>query len=207
MASAGDIIQIRVTSVYQLQEMVAVFAYEVLNAGTAPSVEDCLSEFKDTVWDAVRAAQVPRVITTGFTAINGMDNSEFEIEAVGSVGNSDITSGSDLPPIVSAALRSGSGGPGTRYTYHWVSGFKSGALDGEGGHWTATMQFKLNTIALAMGANLEGAVGIYAPVQIPSFVLGVIPTVNRNLQGTWVYNTYPASRRSRMNYEWEAAAP
>lgn len=203
MASVGDVVQIKVFQTCLDQLLVNSFYYRI-DAGASPSVDDLLSAFKDDVWDVVRALVTAANVTTKYEAINGMDNAEFEVEEVTTPGTN-AGGGAVLPAQIAAVFRSPNAGPGTRYSYRAFSGFTSSQLEGTGGTWDNTQLDELDAVCVALGAILEGANGLYTPVQLTGgFRLGTPPDVGRTVVGNWLYNYVPGGRRTRQSYNWTA---
>lgn len=198
----GDIFQIRVHQTFHGEEAMNVFYYECLSGGLDAS-EDVYSEFADVVWDVVRAMQSARVITRRFEVINGMNNLDFFYVDVSSEG--DYDTGLDIPPQGAIGFRSPSGGPGTRYSYKRFVGAMTGMLASTGFPiWNeGVREGIMRNVCIALGANLEGASGLYQPIQITGgFQIGTPPVEGHELVGTWSLNEWMSTQRTRAAFSW-----
>lgn len=195
----GNIFSVRIEGSYQFQStMLTMFYQQATAGGDAP---DLAAAIRDHFYPVFRPLMVAGAFFQNVFVINGNDNTDFANLLDSQPGtNAGAIEG---PAFIAYAFRSPYAGPGTRYSYHRLWGWPPGTLTTLGGGFNAATQALLDTAAGALGTAVEGSLGAYDPVQIGGgFILGVPPTLNHLLLGTWNYNFGPSTQKTRQFYSW-----
>lgn len=166
MAIANDVYQIRMEQEYLGQQLVNNFWYQIGSTPTDENASDLLNEFLGTVEAVLDDLMSDQWEWTSLQCVNWRDTSDFAINVTGDVGTDSATG--ILPSFVCLSYGFAPNQPGRRWAFHRFSGLTTQIIIGNG---TADPAGRRSSVGTALGTNLEGADGLYVPVQIRTSTL------------------------------------